>query len=137
VAKPIRSVVEPNITVRVPIAFRRRGGRKTLAAPDGSPTFVPTRTIVDAALVKALARAFRWRKLMETGTCSTVDEIAAAEKLNDSYVSRILRLTLLAPFIVEVVLDGQQPAGVSLNRLMRPFPIEWEGQRCSLCEGRE
>ena len=77
-------------------------------------------------MVKAIARAFRWREMLENGTHATIAEIAAAEKINESYVGRILRLTLLAPDIVEAVLGGRQPAEVTLTVLMRPFPIEWE-----------
>ena len=79
-------------------------------------------------MVKALARAFRWRKLMETGAFATVEELAGAEKINASYVSRVLRLTLLAPDIVEAILDGRQPAETTLAALMRPFAVEWRGQ---------
>ena len=76
-------------------------------------------------LVKALARAFRWRRMLESGRYSTIDELAAAEKINSSYVSRLLRLTLLAPYIVEAILDGRQSASMTLPGLMEPFPVEW------------
>jgi hypothetical protein len=90
-----------SITVRVPMAFIRRGGRKLVISPNGVSTLAPLRPQVDNTMVKALARAFRWRKWLETGAFATVGEIAAAEKINPSYVSRVLRLTLLAPDIVE------------------------------------
>ena len=80
-------------------------------------------------MVKALARAFRWRRMLETGTVSTVREIAAKEQINGSYVSRILRLTLLAPAIVEAFLDGRQPVQMTLPKLMEVFPVAWEVQR--------
>jgi hypothetical protein len=80
-------------------------------------------------MVKALARAFRWRKLLETGVYATVEEIAAAEKINTSYVSRILRMALLAPEIIEMMVDGRQPVNLTLAELTKPFPIEWEAQR--------
>jgi hypothetical protein len=83
-------------------------------------------------MIKALGRAFRWRKLLETGVYVTVEEIAAAEKINTSYVSRILRLTLLAPEIVEAILDGRQPADMTLASLMRPFPVVWREQARAL-----
>jgi hypothetical protein len=85
----------------------------------------------DITLIKALARAFRWRRLLETGRFATVKELAAAEKLNSSYLSRVLRLTLLAPDIVESILDGRQPEETTLPRLMEPFPVAWEKQRRS------
>jgi hypothetical protein len=117
------------LTVRVPLIFRKRGGRKLVIAPQGQDTWAPPRPRVDNTMVKAIARAFRWRKLLETGTHTTVAEIAAAEKINPSYLSRVLRLTLLAPDIVEAILDGRQPAGLQLGRLLTPFPVEWERQR--------
>ena len=79
----------------------------------------------DTTLVKALARAFRWRRMMETGRYGTIDEMAAAEKINASYVSRLLRLTLLAPDIVEAILDGRQPDGVTLPGLLEGVPVGW------------
>jgi hypothetical protein len=86
----------------------------------------------DITLIKALARAFRWRRMMETGRYGTIDELAAAEKINSSYVSRLLRLTLLAPGIVEAILDGRQPEGMTLPGLLKGVPVEWEGQRSAL-----
>ena len=79
----------------------------------------------DITLIKAVARAFRWRRMLETGRFATVKELAAAEKINSSYVSRVLRLTLLAPDIVEAILDGRQPEGMTLPGLMKPCPVEW------------
>ena len=117
-----------NMSVRVPMTFVRRGGRKLVVSPDGASTIPPSRTQVDNAMVKALGRAFRWRKLLETGVFGTVEEMAAAEKINPSYVSRVLRLTLLAPEIVEAILDGRQSASMTMAALMRPFAVEWQAQ---------
>ena len=117
-----------SLSVRVPMAFTKRGGRKLVISPDGVSTVTSTRPRVDNTMIKALARAFRWRKLLETGVFATVEEIAAAEKINASYVGRVLRLTLLAPAIVEAILDGRQPGEMTLARLMRPFPREWQDQ---------
>jgi hypothetical protein len=80
-------------------------------------------------MVKAIARAFRWRDMMESGQYATIREIANAERINEAYVGRVLRLTLLAPDIVEAILNGRQPAGLQLDRLMKPFPVEWREQR--------
>jgi hypothetical protein len=116
------------LTVRVPLAVRKqRGGRKLMIAP-ASPTNRGS-SAADTTLVKAVARAFRWRRMMETGRYGTIDELAAAEKINSSYVSRLLRLTLLAPDIVEAILNGRQPEGMTLPGLMEPFPVEWALQR--------
>jgi len=115
------------VTVRVPLAVRKqRGGRKLVLMPGGMTPRGASGA--DTTLVKALARAFRWRRLLEGGRFGTIDELAAAEKINSSYVSRLLRLTLLAPDIVEAILDGQQ-AAMTLPGLMEPYPVEWEGRR--------
>ena len=80
-------------------------------------------------MVKAIARAFRWREMIENGEYPTIREIAATEKINESYVGRVLRLTLLAPDTVEMIVDGRQPADVTLAVLMKPFAVEWAEQR--------
>jgi hypothetical protein len=114
------------ITVHIPLTFRKRGGRKTVVTPDGAEW--SPRPRVDNALVKALARAFRWQKMLDEGVCATIEELARREGLNRAYVSRVLRLTLLAPEIVEAILDGRQPAGLQLDDLLAGFPLEWERQ---------
>jgi hypothetical protein len=115
------------LTVRVPFAIRARGGRKLVVVPEGA--MWSPRPQVDNTFVKALARAFRWRQLLENGRYATIRELASAEKINTSYVSRVLRLTLLAPDIVETILDGRQPTGVQLEMMLRPFPLQWKQQR--------
>ena len=116
------------LSVQIPMTFKTRGGRKLLVSPDGVPSWAMPKTKVDNTMVKALARAFRWRRLLEDNIYSGIEELAKAEKINTSYVSRILRLTLLAPDIVEMVLDGRQPQSLTLKRLQNPFPISWKEQ---------
>jgi hypothetical protein len=133
-------MIEPNptsdgrtVTVRVAISIRRRGGQKLVFAPGGTPDTGPAICRrIDNAMVKAVARAFRWREMLENGTHATIAEIAAAEKINESYVGRVLRLTLLAPQIIEAILNGRQPAGLQLDALMKPFPVEWDAQSDAL-----
>jgi hypothetical protein len=118
------------LTVSVPFAIRKRGGRKLVIAPDGAP-WSPPRARIDNTLVKAIARAHRWKRMLEGGEFSSVAELAAAEKINESYVCRILRLTLLAPEIVEAILEGRQSPELQIDRLLKPFSVEWiEQQRC-------
>jgi len=114
------------LTVHVPFTIRKRGGRKLVVTPDGAP-WAP-RPRVDNAMVKALARAFRWRKMLETGVHATLEDVAKAKGVNATYVSRILRLTLLAPEIVEAILDWRQPAELQLNDLLQGFPLGWDQQ---------
>ena len=120
------------ITVHVPISIRKRGGRKIVLAPDGTPGVSQMFCQIDNAMVKAIARAFRWREMLEDGTYATIAEIAAAEKINESYVGRVLRLTLLAPDIVEAILNGRQSAEMQLDGLMRRFPVGWREQRAEM-----
>ena len=115
------------ITVTVPIRLRRRAGRKTVIAPDGASSWAP-RPRVDNTLVKAVARAHRWQQLMESGRYSTMTELAAAEKVDQCYMARVLRLILLAPDVIEAILDGRQIRELALAELMQPFPVEWDLQ---------
>jgi hypothetical protein len=112
------------VIIKVPFTVRKRGGRKLVLAPDGVPV-PPDAPHVDSTLVKAIARAFRWQRMLETGRYATIKEIARAEKINPSYVSRVLRLTLLAPATVEAILDGQAIKAPTLAEAMAPFPIAW------------
>ncbi len=129
-------MTEPNptsdgrtVTVRVAISIRKRGGRRLVLAPDGTDvTVVPVARHIDNAMIKAIARAFRWREMLENGTHATIAEIATTEKINESYVGRVLRLTLLAPDIVEAILGGRQPAGLQLDGLIKRFPLPWNVQ---------
>ena len=79
-------------------------------------------------MVKALARAFRWRKMLDESVYSTLEDLAKAKRIPKAYVSQILRLTLLAPEIVEAILDGRQPPGLQLDDLLEGFPLEWDRQ---------
>jgi ParB-like chromosome segregation protein Spo0J len=83
----------------------------------------------DGTLVKALARAWRWQRMLDEGLYTSVSEIGDAENISKSYVSRILRLALLAPDIVEAILDGQADQALMLETLERPLPAGWEKQR--------
>jgi hypothetical protein len=113
--------------LRIPMRFQRRGGRKRIVAPDGSEIAPISKPQPDGTLVKALARAWRWQRMLDEGCFASVRELAEAERVSLSYISRVLRLTLLAPDIVERILNGRPTAG--LARLLMPFAVEWEKQR--------
>lgn len=119
------------LTVRVPLTVRKRGGRKQVVMPDGACWGQP-RPRVDNTMVKAIARAHRWKRLMESGRFASVTELAEAEKINQSYLCRVLRLTLLAPDIVEVILDGRQLADLQMQALLKPMPLEWAAQQAAV-----
>src|SRR5262245_58848943 len=116
------------LTVDIPLRLRRRGGRKVMLAPDGTSAWAPPRARVDSALVKAVTRAFRWRGMLEHGVYASITELAAAERINQSYVCRVLRLTLLAPTLVEAIVDGRHPSRLQLRILLNPFPLDWTAQ---------
>jgi hypothetical protein len=118
-----------SITVRVPLAIRTRPGRKTLVTPVGATGAAPARTRADPALLKALARAHRWQRLLDEGRYASISEMAAAERIDRGYIGRMLQLTLLAPDIVEAILDGRQPVELDLPWLMKALPAEWPVQR--------
>jgi hypothetical protein len=88
-------------------------------------------------MIKALGRAFRWKRLLDNGRYASISEIAATEKIDRGYVGSILRLTLLAPDIIQAILDGRQPVGLGLPALLKPFPLEWEMQRTALLGTRD
>jgi hypothetical protein len=120
------------LTVTVPMTFRKRGGRKLVIAPNGADAWALPRARIDNTMVKALARAHRWKKQLDSGRFQTVQDLAEAERINPSYIARVLRLTLLAPDIVEAILDGRQPGGLQLDELLVPFPVEWVKQRTNI-----
>jgi hypothetical protein len=117
------------LTVHVPMAFRKRGGRKLMLAPSGIEISPSPRRRIESALVKAIARAHRWKRMLESGDYTSITELAKAEKMNQSYLCRILRLSLLAPDIVEGALNGTLSPEFTLERAIKPVPVGWETQR--------
>ena len=115
--------------------LRLRCGRKRIVAPDWSAIVPNSKPQPDGTLVKALARAWRWQKLLDEGVYTSVSEIGDTENISKSYVSRILRLALLAPDIVEAILTGSTDQGMMLEQLERPLPASWEEQREALRAG--
>lgn len=115
-------------TTDIPMTFRIRGGKTVFVLPTGERAVQGKAATIDSTMVKIIARAFRWQRLLANGTYATIDDMAAAEKISPSYVSRVVRLALLAPAIVETVMDGRQPAHLTMKVLMEPFPLEWAAQ---------
>ena len=119
-------------TVRVPLELSRRGGRKVILTPDGGSAWSPPQTRVGNSMIKAIARAHRWKRMLEGGTYASLTELAAAEKINQSYLCRVLRLTLLSPAILAALLDGRLDPSQQLHQFMMPFPVEWDRQAALL-----
>ena len=121
------TAVPETVTIHVPFRIVKRGGRKEMQMPDGAAQ--PRRT--DNTLVKALARAFRWKRILEAGEFASIAELAEREGIAPSYMTRVLRLTLLSPGIVEAILDGRQAPEVTLARVLELIPEKWDEQRSS------
>lgn len=117
--------VPETMTLHVPFRMVRRGGRKEIQLPENAPQTHRS----DNTLVKALGRAFRWKCMLESGEFATISELAEHEAIAHSYMTRVLRLTLLAPDIIEDILDGRHGPELTLPRLLEPFPTEWNRQR--------
>ena len=118
------------LTIRIPMRLQRRGGRKLIMTPEGvaTPARKPSR---DDTLIKALVRAHRWRRRIESGRIKSITDVAEQEGVTDAYVCRLLPLTCLAPDIVEAILDGRQPRGLRLAEVLGNGPLAWEEQRTS------
>lgn len=119
-AKPIPET----LTLHIPFRIVKRGGRREMQMPAGAPQLRKT----DNTLVKALGRAFRWKRMLGSGDFATIGDLAEREGIAPSYMTRVLRLTLLAPDVVEAILDGTQGPEVTLARLLEPFPAQWAKQ---------
>jgi len=117
------------LVVRIPMRFQWRGGRKRIVAPDGSEIVPASKPQPDGALVKALARSWRWQRMLDEGVYGSVIEISDAEGISKSYVSRILQLALLAPDVVERVLEGSSGIDLRLEPLRASIPLAWDEQR--------
>ena len=116
------------LTIRIPMRLQRRGGRKLIMTPEGATmaTLKPRR---DDTLIRALVRAHRWRRRIESGRAKSITDLAEQEGVTVAYVCRLLPLTCLAPDIVEAILDGRQPKGLRLAELLGNGPLAWTGQR--------
>jgi hypothetical protein len=132
--RPTLSKDGRTITVHIPMTMRHQGGRKQVVTPAGATPWIPIPPRVNNTLVKAIVRAHRWRDMLESGNYATVRDLAKAETIDEVYLGRVLRLTLLAPKIVEAILEGKHPATLELDDLLKQFPIEWEQQRGRLTE---
>ena len=115
------------IVVSIPVRFRRRNGRQMIFAEgeDGASNSKSE----DNALALAIARAWKWQEELESGEYGSIEDLARAKKVDRSYAGRLLRLTSLAPEIVEALLAGQGPEGLSLRQLRRGIPLSWAEQR--------
>lgn len=113
------------MTIHAPFRVVKRGGRKEMQLPEGAAQARKP----DNTLIKALARAFRWKRLLETGEFATIAELAEHEGIAAPYLTRTMRLAQLAPDVVEAILDGRQPRHLTLEALRQPLPEAWDAQK--------
>lgn len=116
--------IPDTMTIHVPFRIVKRGGRKEMALPEG----VEQSRKPDNTLAKALARAFRWKRMLESGEFASISELAEREGIAFTYMARVLRLSLLAPDVVEAILNGKQGPELTLARVLEPFPLNWTVQ---------
>lgn len=133
-SRPKLSADGKTMTVTIPITLRRLGGRKqVVTAPAATVSArMPRQPCIDETLIKALSRAHRWRSLLECGRYRTVRALANAEAINESYLGRTLRLTLLSPKLTQAILDGRQPPELDLKKLLTAIPADWNEQQMEL-----
>lgn len=116
------------IVVRIPVRFHRRNGRQMVLTHDGGNGQAAPERESNGSLVAALAKAYRWQEQLESGKYASLEDLAAANGVDRTYVGRILRLTSLAPEIVEAILNGNEPSGISLAKLRSDLPATWAEQ---------
>jgi hypothetical protein len=117
------------LVVSIPVSFQQRGGRKQIVVPPGAAEWQSQAAHCNNTLIKAVANAHSWRHLIEEGKYESAAELSKKLKVNESYMCRVLRLTLLSPDIVEAILNGRQPKSLELKALLKPFPSSWGDQR--------
>ena len=116
--------IPDTVTLHVPFRVVKRGGRKEVQLPGGASQTRRT----DNTLVKALARAFRWKLMLESGEFASISELAEKENIAFTYMAHLMRLSLLSPELVDAAIDGSQPPKMTLANLIGPFPVDWKEQ---------
>jgi hypothetical protein len=104
----------------------RRNGRQMILS-QGSEEGKPKRQ-TNGTLVATLAKAYRWQEELESGQYASLEDLAQAKSVDRTYAGRILRLTSLTPEIVEAILAGDEPGGLSLGQLQKELPFRWDQQ---------
>lgn len=117
---------QPPIKVHIPYVFARRSSKKRIVIDKIEST--ETRRSEIQPIVAAIALAFRWRQLIESGEYGSITELAKAKSINQSYACRMMKLTFLSPRIVEAVLNAQVSNFVTLKTLTAPMPKAWSKQ---------
>jgi hypothetical protein len=132
-----KDILESEMT-HIPMTFRARAGKTVIVLPDGSRGVVRRGATIDNSMVKLIVRGFRWQRMLYEGKFTSIEDLSAAEKINPSYVSRVLRLAFLSPKVVQAIIDGKQPAWLTMKDLLRPHPNDWsEQEKILLCNSNK
>lgn len=119
-------MTDNTIRVVIPLTVRRKNGRPKILPPaDHAPAEARAQ---DAHVLRAIARAWNWRRRIERGEVSTIQDIATAEKVTDRFVSRMMRLAYLAPDVLEKLLVQRIPPALALNDLIAAADLPWAEQ---------
>ncbi len=120
------------IRIVIPLKIRRRNGRPRILPPDDIAAVDDLRQ--DPHLLRAIARAWSWRRKLEKGEVTTIQDIAIAAKISDRFVSRMLRLAYLAPTVLEKLLVHRRPCALSIKDLVAVVDHPWGEQEKILFE---
>jgi len=117
------------VVVHIPVRFHRRNGRQMILT-DGKPADAPApQRDANQTLIEAIAKAYRWQEQIESGEYACIEDLAQAVGVDRTYIGRMLRLTSLAPDIIEAILRGDEPDALSLEKLRKYLPTGWDEQR--------
>ncbi len=111
------------IRVVIPLKMKRRNGRPRIVPPDNVDFLEPD--TLEPHLLRAIARAWNWQRMLERGEVTTIHDIAAAEKITDRFVGRMLRLAYLSPEVLEKLLLHRHSSAVSINDLAVAAELSW------------
>lgn len=124
----LKEKTDNGIVIRVPVKFSRLGGRKRIISPDRDAA-PKIELEPDDTILKALLRGHKWHRVLESGKVSSITKLAVQENINQSYLARVIRLTLLSPDIKRAILEGRQPKALRLIDMLKPFPMLWDDQK--------
>lgn len=124
-----RPTKDSPITIEIPIKLRKRSGRKYITAPDGRDLSSYRKPKYQTNMMQAIVRGHQFSDMLDKEPDITIKQLAEREMLDQGYVAKTIRMTQLAPDIIEAILNGRQPQAMTLAELMRPFPNCWNTQR--------
>ena len=122
-----------SIRVVIPLTLRRRNGRPKILPPEDAG--LPGSHGQDPHVLRAIARAWKWRRQLEEGEMAGVQDIAVREKISDQYVGRMIRLAFLAPVVLEALVVKRRPPAISINEMVEVAKLPWEEQTGRVFDG--